>query len=61
MRAAAVLLAGLSLAILGGCARRFVVEREGGRVDSARSISTYGDTAWTIRHEPEAAPSDEDR
>jgi len=60
MRSAAVLLSTLALAIFGGCARHFVVERDAGRVDSERSITTSSDSAWTIRHEPESQV-DEDR
>jgi hypothetical protein len=59
MRTAAVILLSLALAILGGCARHVVVERDSGRVDSQRSVTTNSDTAWTIRHEPEATGDDE--
>ena len=37
-----------------GCARHFVVERDFGRVDSTRSISTNSDGQWTVRTEPDA-------
>jgi len=60
VKSAALLLSILALAILGGCARHFVVERDFGRVDSRRSVTTNSDTAWTIRSEPEA-PTDDER
>jgi hypothetical protein len=45
--------AGLALALLlAGCARHFVAPREAGRVDGARSISSYSDLKWTIVREP---------
>jgi hypothetical protein len=59
MRTAAVMLSILALAIPFGCARHVVVERDFGRVDGERSITTNSDTAWTIRHEPEAASDEE--
>ena len=43
--------------LLASCSRHFVVERDEGRVDGARSIATNSDTAWTIHTEP--AYSDE--
>jgi len=60
VKSAALLLSILAPAILGGCARHFVVERDFGRVDGKRSVTTNSDTAWTIRSEPEA-PTDEER
>ena len=49
--------AGLALALLlAGCAaRHFVAPREAGRVDGARSISSYSDLKWTIVREPAPA------
>lgn len=40
--------------LLNGCARHFVVERDAGRVDAARSITTNSDQQWTIQSEPDA-------
>jgi hypothetical protein len=45
----------MSLLLLAGCARHVVVEREAGRIDGAKSISSYSDTQWTIVHPPAAA------
>lgn len=44
----------LTSLLLNGCARHFVVERNAGRVDSARSITTSSDELWTVQSEPEA-------
>jgi hypothetical protein len=52
MKGLALSLSCLVLLILGGCARHFVVERDAGRVDSERSITTNSDTEWTVRHAP---------
>jgi len=52
MKGLALSVACLALLILGGCARHFVVERNAGRIDGERSISTNSDTQWTVRHEP---------
>jgi hypothetical protein len=51
---ACVILLSLAL-LLAGCARHFVVERDQGRVDGARSIASNSDEQWTIEREPEAA------
>jgi hypothetical protein len=50
----AILGTSLSL-LLTGCARHVVVEREGGRIDAAKSTSSYSDTQWTIERAPAAA------
>ena len=48
--------AGLALALLiTGCARLVVAPREAGRIDGARSISSYSDLKWTIVREPASA------
>ena len=48
--------AGLGLALLlAGCARHVVAPRDAGRVDSARSITSYSDAQWTIVREPAPA------
>ena len=49
-----VLALGFAALLVAGCARHFVVERDVGRVDGARSIATSSDTRWTIEHEPTA-------
>ena len=40
-----------------GCARKFVVERNFGRIDDQRSISTNSDSQWTVQKEPAKAPA----
>jgi hypothetical protein len=43
---------GLVASVLSGCARHVVVERDVGRVDGDRSISTSSEGQWTIQHYP---------
>ncbi len=52
-----VVLIGISFISVVGCSRHVVAERSAGRIDTARSVATYGDTAWRIDHEPSAAPA----
>jgi hypothetical protein len=54
----AALIPALLVLLSPGCARHHVVERDAGRVDGAKSISTGSDTHWTIRQEPSAAEPD---
>ena len=59
---ALALLAGLVGLLLTGC-RHVVVERDFGRVDGDRSISTNSELDWKIQREPspvppEASPAD---
>lgn len=46
---------------LVGCGRKVVVDRNFGRVDGARSISTNSDPQWTIQREPAAAGATQSR
>lgn len=50
-------LLGLCVLLVASCARHVVVEREGGRIDTARSVMTRGDGAWKIDREPSATTS----
>jgi hypothetical protein len=43
--------------LLGACARHYVVERNFGRIDGERAISTNSDPQWSIQHEPAKDPS----
>ncbi len=40
--------------LAGGCARHVVVERDSGRVDGDRSITSRSDLQWNVSHEPAA-------
>lgn len=53
MRRAGIVL-GLTLSLLVACARHHVVERDVGRVDGKRSISSNSDTRWTVNRAPAA-------
>lgn len=48
---------GIFYLLVAGCSRHVVVERSAGRIDSARSVATYGDTAWKIIHDPSSTPA----
>ena len=52
MKPIARLLVVLMSILLSGCARHFVAERDAGRVDGARSITTTSDQQWTVQSEP---------
>ncbi len=39
--------------LVGGCARHYVVERDVGRVNGAKSITSNSNTEWMIHREPE--------
>jgi len=45
--------------VMTGCSRHHVVERNSGRIDGARSISTSSDTDWTVQSEPTSYNQDE--
>ena len=53
-RAAMILIGSVCMSLVG-CARHVVIEREQGRMDATRSISTRSETAWSVKHEPEPA------
>lgn len=45
--------------LFAGCARHVVAERNVGRIDDARSITTASDAQWTVEREPAAHPEPE--
>jgi hypothetical protein len=60
MRRPLAMLLSLTLLLLAGCTSRHVVtERDAGRVDGARSITTNSDLQWRIEHEPAARANEE--
>jgi hypothetical protein len=54
----AVLALGLAVLLFSGCARHHVIERDVGRIDGAKSISSSSDTQWMIQQEPAASAED---
>jgi hypothetical protein len=54
-----LLILGVCTLTFAGCARHHVAERNAGRIDGAKSISTSTDTSWTIESEPSAGAEDE--
>lgn len=48
----------LLLFSLLGCARHHLIERDLGRVDGAKSISSTSETAWQVKSEPSGDGAD---
>lgn len=60
MRTPPTVMLGLMLLLLAACTGRHVVtERDQGRVDGARSITSNSDLEWTIEHEPAPGPAED--